>query len=62
MSIKTKQVILGIAMILAGLASAVVYFLDGDPATVVKPGEVIESVRDGIDVIKGDADTTEESE
>jgi len=56
MSPKTKNLVLGIAMILAALAGAVVYFLDGNPETVVKPGEVIESVMDGIDVMKNEVE------
>ena len=47
-----KKWALGIGLILAAIAGAVVAYLDNDPATVVKPGEVIESVKEGINVIK----------
>ena len=60
MTTKTKNLVLGIAMILAAIAGAVVYFFDGDPETVVEPKKVIEKVIEGVDVIKGDAESTVE--
>jgi len=50
---KAKKIALGIAIILAAIASAVVAFLDDDPATKVEPGKVVEEVNEGVNEIKG---------
>jgi hypothetical protein len=45
---------LGIAIILAAVAGAVVAYFDGDPETKVDPQAVVAGVSDGVGVIRGE--------
>lgn len=51
----TKKIILGVAIILAAIAGAIVAYLDDDPETVVDIPGVYHEVQDGVGTIKAGA-------
>ncbi|MBN2714104.1 MAG: hypothetical protein JXR97_16920 [Planctomycetes bacterium] len=55
---KAKKIILGVAIILAALAGAIIAVLDNDESPKLDTGATIEKVKEGVDVIKtaGDSD------
>ena len=59
---KAKKIALGIVIILAAIAGALVALLDNDPLTKPDIGQVIEDVQEGVDIIKdaGDAEAPAE--
>jgi len=49
-----KKWVIGIAIILAAIAGAVVKLLDGDPNTNPDPAAVVAEVKKGVDTIRED--------
>jgi len=56
---KARNIILGIAIILAAIGAAVAALLDNDPLTKPDIKEVIIEVREGVEIIKGDEEKEE---